>query len=368
MSLHRLEINGLRNLRSARLNDCGRINILSGPNGSGKTSFIEAIYLLGLGRSFRSSRFGTVISDDRDVCTVYGDLGEDAGGYKSLGVMKSRQGKQELRINRAPIENIAEMALALPLQLINSDSFALVSGGPAARRQFMDWGVFHVKPAFLGRWRGAQRCLRQRNHLLREQGGRQHGRIYGPELAAWDQELALCATDIDQLRAGYIEELQPLFDQTLRRLIDLPGVSLGYQRGWDAGLGLQEALELSFERDSKQASTTVGPHRANIDIRVGGVPAADMLSRGQLKLVVSSLRLAQGAHLAKHQGDGCVYLIDDLPAELDAEHRRTMCQLLDEMGCQVFVTCVDADVIESDWQDTAAVRRFHVKQGEAVDK
>lgn len=367
MSLQRLEISGLRNLRKARLSDCGRINILSGPNGSGKTSFIEAIYLLGLGRSFRSSRFGTVISDDRDACAVYGDLGGDgAGGHKSLGVMRSRQGKQDLRINRAPIENIAEMALALPLQLINSDSFTLVSGGPAARRQFMDWGVFHVKPVFLARWRAAQRCLRQRNHLLREQ--RQHGRIYGPELAAWDQELALCAADIDTLRAGYIEELQPLFSQALRRLIDLPDVSLGYHRGWDTGLGLQEALEQSFERDSRQASTTVGPHRANIDIRVGGAPAADILSRGQLKLVVSSLRLAQGAHLARHQGDRCVYLIDDLPAELDGEHRRTMCQLLDEMGCQVFITCVDADVIDSDWRDAGAVRRFHVKQGEAISR
>jgi DNA replication and repair protein RecF len=363
MSLQRLEICGLRNLRNAGLNDCGRINILSGPNGSGKTSLIEAIYLLGLGRSFRSGRLSPVISHDEETCTVFGELKQGAGAYKSLGVSRSRHGKQDLRINRATVENIAEMARALPLQLINSDSFGLVEGGPRARRQFMDWGVFHVKHAFLERWRNAQRCLKQRNRLLREQGAQRHARIYTPELAAWDQELVQCAEEIDCLRANYVEEIQPLFGQILQRLIDLPDVSLDYHRGWRAGLGLREALEESLERDFSHGSTVAGPHRANIDIRLGGVPAADILSRGQLKLVVSSLRLAQGAHLARHHGSSCIYLIDDLPAELDKQHRQTLCQLLDEMGCQVFMTCVDADIIENNWRDSGAVRRFHVKQG-----
>jgi DNA replication and repair protein RecF len=365
MSLRRLEVSGLRNLRNASLEDCGRINILVGPNGSGKTSFLEAIYLLGLGRSFRSSRLTPIINYDTDAVTVYGGLSGDQDGYQSLGVLRSRQGRQELRINKAPVENVAELARALPLQLINSESFALIVGGPKVRRQFMDWGVFHVKPAFLERWRKAQRCLKQRNYLLRAHRLRPHGRIYSPELAAWDQELALCAEDIDRLRARYIEEIAPLFSQILRRLVDLPTVSLGYQRGWSADIQLQAALEAGVERDIKLGSTAAGPHRANLDIRVGGVLAAEVLSRGQLKLVVSSLRLAQGAHLARQHNSRCVYLVDDLPAELDKEHRATLCQLLDEMGCQVFITCVDADTIESSWSDISAVRQFHVKQGRA---
>lgn len=366
MSLRRLEVNGLRNLCNAGLDDCGRINILVGPNGSGKTSFLEAIYLLGLGRSFRSSRLTPIINYRAEACTVYGELDAGLDGYQSIGILRSRQGGQDLRINKMPVDAVAELARALPLQLINSESFALIDGGPKARRQFMDWGVFHVKPAFLESWRKAQRCLKQRNNLLRAHRARPHGRIYTPELAAWDHELAMCAADIDRLRSGYIRDIQPLFSQILKRLVDLPAVSLDYQRGWGAELELQAALEHGIERDLKQGSTALGPHRANIDIRVGGVPAAEALSRGQLKLAVSSLRLAQGTHLARQHNSRCVYLVDDLPAELDRTHRATLCQLLDEMGCQVFITCVDADSVDGNWSDLNALRRFHVKQGQAI--
>jgi len=367
MPLQRLYVNGLRNLCDARLEGCGRINILMGPNGSGKTSFLEAIYLLGLGRSFRSIRQAPIINYEKDALTIYGELEQGgADGYQSIGVLRSRLGKQGLRVNREPVENIAELAKALPLQLINSESFALVSGGPKMRRQFMDWGVFHVKPTFLGSWRNAQRCLRQRNHLLRAHGARRHDRIYTPELAAWDEELALCSASMDQLRARYIDDIRVHFDDILRRLTDLPPVSLNYQRGWGADTGLQAALESSFAQDVVRGSTTFGPQRANIDIRLGGVPAADVLSRGQLKMVVSSLRLAQGAHLARQHGVRCVYLLDDLPAELDREHRTALCRLIDEMGCQAFITCPDADAIRHSWSDPGAVRRFHVKHGQAL--
>jgi len=365
MSLRRLDISGLRNLRKVSLKGCMRINILSGANGSGKTSLLEAIYLMGMGRSFRSSRLTPLISHDLNECILYGEL--ESGhpqGYQSLGLMRTRRGEQEFRVNQAPAASAAELASVLPVQIINSDSFVLLDGGPQVRRQLMDWGVFHVKPTFLDLWRRAQRSLKQRNSLLRrhDKGGRD--RITLADLLPWDKELAESARDIDALRAQYLEDMLPIFDEVLQRLVEIPGLTVEYKRGWSPEKDLLSALEESFQRDARLGATTVGPHRANLDIRIKGLPASEVLSRGQQKLVVSALRLAQGRCLALQTGVHCIYLVDDLPAELDRNHRITLCELLDEMKSQVFMTSVDADIIEDRWQDRSAIQRFHVKQGE----
>jgi len=364
MSIQRLEISGIRSFRSAILEDCGHINVLVGLNGSGKTSILEAIHLLGLGRTFRSGRLTSIINHEMNACAVYSELKKNEARYQSLGIRHTRQGLRDLRINKAPIERVAELAKALPLQLINTDTFALIGGGPRLRRQFMDWGVFHVKPIFLEYWRTAQNCLRQRNCLLKEQRARRHGRIYSREIAIWDRELALCSANIDELRSQYIEDIKPVFDRILQRLIDLPNLSIRYQRGWQNDVELQAAFEKSFDRDVNLGLTTLGPHRANIEIFIEGSAAIDVLSRGQLKLVVSSLKLAQGQLLTKQRGDAeCIYLVDDLPAELDKRHQIALCGLLDEMGGQVFITATDSSVIEDCWQNKGAIRRFHVKHG-----
>src|SRR5690606_17411882 len=133
--------------------------------GSGKTSFLEAVYLLGMGRSFRSARAAPLINHEMERLVVHGDIVGSGGQHHSLGFLRGKSGEQQARIDRKPVASLVEMARELPLQLLDSDSFSLVDGGPKIRRQFMDWGVFHVKPSFLGWWRRAQRALRQRNSL-----------------------------------------------------------------------------------------------------------------------------------------------------------------------------------------------------------
>jgi len=362
ISIERLEISGLRNFCHLKLEDCRRVNILSGPNGAGKTSILEAIYLLGFGRSFRGNQLVSAINHSMSDCVIYCELKKNTLNYHSLGVGRTRQGRQDFHVNKLPVKNITDLAKILPLQLINADTFALIGGGSKARRQFIDWGVFHVKPDFLGYWRTIQRSLRQRNHLLKQQKALRHGRIYPPEMAAWDRELVACSISIDELRRQYIDDIRPVFNEILHRLTsDLSDLSLEYQRGWKKNVELQAVFEENFERDTSLGSTTNGPHRANIDIRVKGMPAIDVLSRGQLKLVISSLKLAQGQLLKRQQGQKCIYLIDDLPAELDEGHRAALCALLDEMESQVFITTVDADVIENCWKNKSVVRQFHVE-------
>ena len=155
MSLTRVTVTAVRNLHAVTLSPSPRINILHGANGSGKTSVLEAIHLLGLARSFRSLRLQPMIQYEQPACTVFGQVQLPDGGLCSLGVSRERDGDFQIRIDGQNARSAAQLAEALPLQLINPDSFRLLEGAPKIRRQFLDWGVFHVEPRFP--WRLAAR-------------------------------------------------------------------------------------------------------------------------------------------------------------------------------------------------------------------
>lgn len=362
MPLSRLEARGIRNLEPFRLDSLGRINLVVGPNGSGKTSLLEAIYLLGMGRSFRGTRIQPLVSLAADSCVVYAETRTtDKESPGSIGVSTTAAGRLETHVDRISGAGRAELARALPLQLINADTFGLIDDGPVARRQFMDWGAFHVKPTFMEDWRRAMRCLKQRNHLLR-QARMGRGNIDEQELEGWSRGLVESGNRMDLVRRAYIEEFAPLFFDVLGRMLSLPGLALSYRSGWEGADNLEAALKESARTDRELGRTTTGPHRASIDIVMEGRPATDFLSRGQKKLVVAALKLAQGWHLARATGVRCTYLVDDLAAELDLEHRRAFLRVLDETSCQAFITAVDAD--EGLWQHLAGCRDlFHMEQG-----
>lgn len=357
MSLSRLSVTGVRNLQPVTLTPSPRINILHGDNGSGKTSLLEAIHLLGMARSFRSSRLNPVITHEQASCTVFGqvELGDDQSS--ALGVSRDRSGELRIRINGQSVRSAAELAEALPLQLINPDSFRLLEGAPKLRRQFLDWGVFHVEPRFLKAWQRLQQALRQRNSWLR------HGTLDTASQAAWSRELSAASDEIDGYRRAYIQTLKPVFEQTLASILALDGFQLSYYRGWDKDRSLADVLEGSIDRDRAMGHTQAGPQRADLRLRVANHNAAETLSRGQQKLVVCALRIAQGHLVSEAKRGQCIYLVDDLPSELDDQHRLALCRLLEQLNCQVFITCVDSTVLQEGWRDDTPVSMFHVEHG-----
>ncbi len=357
MSLTRVTVTAVRNLHPVTLSPSPRINILYGANGSGKTSFLEAVHLLGLARSFRSTRAQPVIQHEQSACTVFGQVRLPDGRLNSLGVCRDRQGELQIRIDAQSVRGVAQLAETLPLQLINPDSFRLLEGAPKVRRQFLDWGVFHVEPRFMPAWQRLQKALRQRNSWLR------HGTLDAAVQAAWDRELCQASAEIDGYRRAYIQSLKPVFERVLSELCELQGLTLSYYRGWDKERQLEEVLRGSLARDQQLGHTQAGPQRADLRLRTGAHNAADILSRGQQKLVVCALRIAQG-HLVEQTKRGqCVYLVDDLPSELDERHRRALCRLLEDLHCQVFITCVDQELLREGWQTETPVTMFHVEHG-----
>ncbi|BAN45735.1 DNA replication/repair protein RecF [Metapseudomonas resinovorans] len=357
MSLSRISVTGVRNLHPVTLSPSPRINILYGANGSGKTSLLEAVHLLGLARSFRSTRLQPVIQYEQPACTVFGQVSLAEGNQSNLGISRDRQGEFQIRIDGQNARSAAQLAEALPLQLINPDSFRLLEGAPKIRRQFLDWGVFHVEPRFMPAWQRLQKALRQRNSWLR------HGTLDGASQAAWDRELCLASNEIDEYRRAYIQALKPVFERTLADLVELDSLTLSYYRGWDKDRELSEVLSTSLLRDQQIGHTQAGPQRADLRLRSGAHSAADILSRGQQKLVVCALRIAQG-HLVNQAKRGqCIYLVDDLPSELDEQHRQALCRLLEDLDCQVFITCVDHEFLRDGWRTDTPVAMFHVEHG-----
>ncbi len=273
-------------------------------------------------------------------------------------MQRNRVGEAQIKVGGRIVRTVAELAEQLPLQVITAESFGLLTGSPGARRQYLDWGVFHVEQRFFGQWQRFQRCIKQRNNLLRR------GKISDQELAVWTRDLAQTGTAINEYRKDYFRILSPRFKEIMARLApSLHALELRYQQGWGRQLSYTEALQQGLAADLEQGYTHSGPQRADIRVMSDGHLAAETLSRGQQKLVVCGLKLAQGQLMAQQGRGSCTYLIDDLPSELDHRHSVLVCELLASMEAQVFITCIDHQDIRSVWPNSGELAMFHVEQG-----
>jgi len=360
MPITRLVINQLRNLDHLELLPGPGVNLIVGANGSGKTSLLEALYLLGRARSFKTNKHKTFIKKGEVQATVFGEVQTFTDMAPiSAGVTKSLDGKHQIKVTGVEASSAAPLLELLPIQLIEPDTFKLLTSGPAYRRQFIDWGVFHVEHTFFECWQRLNRCLKQRNRLLRR------GKIDGSVLSVWDQEFVVQAQRLTQQRAAYVERLRPIFAQFLSALIALQGLEVDFYPGWNVKVSLENTLTEMLGSDCKRGFTQAGPHRADLRVKYLEYNAGDVLSRGQQKLVICALKIAQGHCFSQSTGRPCIYLLDDLAAELDGVHRDRLCQLLSTLNCQLFITSVDRATFANNWP-SMDVKVFHVEHGKLV--
>ena len=355
MALRRLQIQEFRNIRQAELLPGPGVNLLLGCNGSGKTSVLEAIHYLGLGRSFRTHLTNRVIGHGEKAFTLFAQVEAPESGIQALGLSKSRTGESILKLGGRPAERLAQLAEVLPLQLIHPEGFSLLTGGPQQRREFLDWGVFHVERHFFPLWSKVRRLLKQRNAQLRQ------STHYEP-LRYWDQELARLGGELAQHRQNYCEALLPLLQEITADFLPDYEFRIGFYAGWDREKALQELLVEGFERDRLMGHTAVGPHRADLRLKANGVPVQDLLSRGELKLLVCAMRLAQGLFLNRQGERQCIFLIDDFASELDASKRHLLARRLKQSASQVFITAIDEAPL-ADMMAELECQLFYVEQG-----
>ena len=353
MYLTQLDIHQVRNLHGVSIKPSKRCNYIFGANASGKTSVLEAIYLLSVARSFRTTHIKHVISHDAPSLRVFARINKNNNNESiPLGLERSQQ-KTRIRINGANIQHVSELSALLPVQIINPDVHKLLEQGPKYRRQFIDWGVFHVEHGFLQSWQQYYRVLKQRNVALRKKQTKK-------AIILWDEQLIQNAKKITLARENYLEGFIPIFNNYVKKLMGL-SVEIHYQRGWNAELSFTDTLLKSFEKDIFKGFTSLGPHRADLEISHKGVLVQNSFSRGQQKLLVCAMRLAQITHLKKETEQYSIILVDDLAAELDNKHRQRLIELLIDTNAQLFVTATEQNsfILPAEIES----KMFHVERG-----
>ena len=357
MRLAGLEVKNLRCLREIpELSPHPEFNLITGANAAGKTTFLEAIDLLARGRSFRSHQPKELVTKGQQEYLLRGRI--DPGDREEEAVpftlsQRRTPEKLELRCDGEPMKGLSDLASRLAVQAIHPDSHTLVHGPPARRRAWLDWGVFHVEPEYRRCWSSYQRALKQRNAALKNRG-------QNPE--HWDAPLAEAGEALTTMRRRYLEEIRdPLegFTQIL-----LPGLDLetSYLPGYDDSTGLAESLSAGLRASRESGQTTTGPHRAELSLVLGGMPATRIASRGQSKLLSCCLLLAQVALFQELRDENCILLFDDLSAELDEPHLEQLLEALSSSEAQLFATRVRDEPLES-FPEGARGHVFHVEQG-----
>jgi DNA replication and repair protein RecF len=349
MSLRRVQVTDFRCLQSAALDLDPRFTLISGPNGSGKTSLLEAIYVLGRGRSFRTRRSEHLIRQGTSQFVVFGEV--DAADRRiPVGIEGSSSGIRA-RIGGSAVGSLAELALALPVQIIDPEVHGLIEDGPNRRRRFLDWGVFHGKPSFVGDWQRYRQALKQRNAALK--AGQPAAAV-----AAWDGDLVRYGEMLTRARSEYVGLLSPQAQSIGLSLLGME-LALSYRPGWAKDISFAEALQHSRNHDQTSGVTQVGAHRAELAIRLDGLPVKDRISRGQQKLLAAALLIAQLKLFPEDAPVRPSLLLDDPAAELDDDRLAGLIREVGSHSVQLVVTTLHSEFSAFG----APGRRFRVAGG-----
>jgi len=348
MTISQLSLTDFRNLRSTTLDFDSRLNLVTGKNGSGKTSLLEAVYVLCQAHSFRTHQLKQCVNHDNSSFLLFGRFSD----FKA-GLSKSDK-KLAIHVNGEPVQRRSELVKRAPINVVNADSFTLIDGAPQKRRAFIDWCLFHVEHSFAETWGEFRHALRQRNRLLKT---RQDLKL----LDYWDQHLLESSLRLHGMRKTQCGELKNIFARGLDDLLHGIPVELKYRQGWPEGVELEKALVECRQRDIKTGFTNLGVHRDDLLLTSGGRKVSEVLSRGQSKRLCIALILAALRLVNQNNQKRIILLIDDLQSELDQAAQKRVYQQLMEMDLQLFISNIGSEVPEA--LETKEFKMFHVEHG-----
>lgn len=351
MAIVLLRGDNFRLYRKFQIEPHAGLNLIVGSNASGKTTLLEALFVASRAKSFRVHSLAELCGPKGSSWSVFLESRTGRLQHSRVGIGYGLEGT-DLRLDDVRNARVSDVVRTLPLQLIDPQSHRLLDDGPAYRRSFVDWGVFHVEHQFLETWRRFQRALKQRNRALRESANKK-------EVNAWNEELASSGERLTLLRERHTEAIAGRFAELARSMLDLDQVSLSLSRGWAADESLQNCLERNFDQHVRMGTTVQGPQRAELKIAVGESRAKGLVSRGQQKLLISAMLLAQSEHLIESGVDAPVLLLDDFSSELAPEFQIRLAKALSSYQGQKFITSFDPPAAFEHHD----AKMFHVEQG-----
>lgn len=344
MRLNSLQVLRLRGVSDANLSLSEGVNWIVGGNAAGKTTLLEAVFLLGRGKSFRGSRYGGLVQRGRRDAQVYADVVVGGRGRR-IGVIKTSDGVHwwENGVRRGSLD---DLGLRVNVRVIGENAQRLVEGDPDLRRRFLDWNVFHVEPGYRETYARFRRILAQRNAWLR---------LGGRGSALWDTAYSTVAEEVTRQRRSFVSAMAEGFGEISAACGLGQEVSVEFTRGWPEGEGLISCLQRTKPADVERGYTWYGPGRGDLVVRVDGCAAVG--SRGQNKIAVAALQLA-AQRVWTQAGMECVWLLDDLGAELSGASLRRVWSVITGSDAQVLATAVEPPPFGG--------AMFHVERGKVL--
>jgi DNA replication and repair protein RecF len=348
MSISQLSLTDFRNLKSVTLDFHPGINLVTGINASGKTSLLEAIYVLCQACSFRTHQLKQCITHGKSDFLLFGRF----DGYKA-GISKNDQMLQ-IKIDGESIRKRSELVSKTAINIVNADSFELITGSPEQRRKYLDWCLFHVEHQYAEHWIKFKQALRQRNRLLKT---RQDLNL----LDYWNDYLVEPSEAIRDYRKQCTNLISAQLARQLPELLKGVDLSLEYKQGWPEQMELGQCLRDNRSKDIKAGFTGFGIHRDNLQILADGLPATQVLSRGQMKrlclaLIVSTLKIVR-----QTSNKPIILLVDDLRSELDERSQKNVYQQLMDIDLQLFISNIEEQVPTA--LEGKEFKKFHVEHG-----
>lgn len=344
MYLRQLWISDYRNHQGAELTLAPGLTVITGGNGVGKTNLLEAVAYLGTLTSFRGAPPEALVRVGCQRAVVRG-CGVRAGREVLIEAEVMANGRGRVTLNRQSLRRTAELASGLVFSVFSPDDLELLKGGPALRRRYLDDLLVALHPRADPLRRDLERILRQRTALLRQVAGSGGGRSglstdVVSTLAVWDAKLVEVGEAVGAARAELVARLGSAVDSAYQALAAYPSpvndrgrlvvagsvdeaVNLGYDAPW-RGPGLSEALAAAREDELRRGVCLVGPHRDDMVVTLGGLPARTHASQGEQRGLALALRL--GAHhlVTDQLGEAPVLLLDDVFSELDPDRSRAL--------------------------------------------
>lgn len=336
MRVRELKLTSFRNHTATELTFTGNRVVFYGSNGHGKTNVLEAIHVIGNGKSFRTAKLPQLVTWDASLFRVEATI-ERAGGSQTLA-LAYQEGTKHLFRNGEGVANIRDFVGALDTFVLVPQDIDLIEGGPKRRRDAVDRGIFQLRPSYLECYERYHRALSQRNALLKR-----HTLPPGEQFAVWEETIATEAEGLMAARMDYLERLNELLaaiPEQLPTLAETYRVTYRPSNPEEArtSAGYLELLASNRERDLNLGYTYNGPHRDEVALDVNDVPAKEHASIGQRRSFVLAYTLAALELYVERSGTYPVLLIDDL--ELDQRRCEVILGYLDERypQMQIFFT------------------------------
>ncbi len=346
MLIERLYLHHFRNYKEEAFTFSPGVNLIQGENAQGKTNLLEALFLVGTGRSFRTPHLKQLIHREASFFFVEAQFNREGIEQK---VRLSFNGEAKtLETNHTTYPTFNPLLGQMPIVLLAPEDVLLVTGSPSDRRRFLDLHLAQSDPLYVHHLMRYHKAIKHRNFLLRQK--KEEG------LEPWETLMKAGASYIQQKRSRLMEELKTDFQTSMQLLSgEKDRIDILYCPSFTDNYLKYRPKELIL------GSTLLGPHRDDVEILINGLPASSYASQGQMRCAVAALRLSEWKRLSKEHSISPLFCIDDFGVHLDEIRREALLSHVSAVG-QVFLTSptpLNHQIDHTIHVNAGALRLFH---------